>query len=162
MQVSWNNLGAGLVIITVTAFRIKAYPYSPQLFSLVVQGSFTGELESEYNPGWSRTTTTSCTLPVAQIKAAPPVLSNNPNPSFTFATTTESDAALAGFQCKLSGSGGSTAATPTEPLHDWRACQSARTEAFDFTRLTGPGRYTYLFQVRATSASSFWASCIHC
>ena len=157
MQVSWNNLGAGLVVITVTAFRIKAYPYSPQLFSLVVQGSFTGELESEYNPGWSKTTTTSCTLPVAHITSAPPVLSKNLNASFTFATTT--DANPAGFQCKLSGTAGSTtpstSPSPTIPLQDWTTCESPK--VFTFTP-PGTDLYTYLFQVRATSRSLCWAS----
>ena len=38
-QVSWNNLGSGLVVITVAGFNI---PKPPQNYSLVVQGSFTG------------------------------------------------------------------------------------------------------------------------
>lgn len=139
------------MVITVTAFRITPPPYSPQLFSLVVQGSFNGELESDYNPGWTKATTTSCSLPVAQITSAPAVLSNGLSPSFTFATAT--DAASAGFQCKLSGTGGSTTASanPTIPLQDWTACTSP--QAFVFTS-PGASLHTYLFQVRATSASS--------
>lgn len=151
---SWNNLGAGLVVITVTASRITPPPYSPQPFSLVVQGSFTGGLESEYNPGWSRATTTSCSLPVAHITTAPPVLSNNRAPTFSFATAT--DPAAAGFQCKLSGTGGSTVATTTEPLQDWTACSvlpSGGTKTFNFGSGLTPVLHTYLFQVRATSAS---------
>ena len=153
-QVSWNNLAAGLVVITVTAFRITPPPYSPQLFSLAVQGSFSGELESEYNPGWTRATTTSCSLPVAQITSAPPVLSNNRSPTFKFATAT--DASPAGFQCKLSGTGGTTVATSTEPLQDWTACNTG-TQTFSFQPLT-PDLHTYLFQVRATSAFFSWTS----
>lgn len=149
-QVAWNNLGPGLVVITVTAFFITPPPYSPQPFSLVVQGSFTGELESEYNPGWSRATTTSCSLPVAQITSAPAVLSKSLNPAFAFKTAT--DPAPAGFQCKLSGTGGSTVATPSEPLQDWTACNSG-TQTFAFGSGLTPVLHTYLFQVRATSAS---------
>ena len=158
-QVSWTNLGAGLVVITVTASRITPPPYSPQPFSLVVQGSFTGELESEYNPGWSKATTTSCSLPVAQITTAPPVLSNNRDPVFRFATAT--DPATAGFHCKLSGTGGSTVPTAAEPLQDWTACSvlpSGGTKTFNFGASLTPVLHTYLFQVRATSASLFWAS----
>ena len=143
------------MVITVTAFRITPPPYSPQLFSLVVQGSFSGELESQYNPGWTGATTTSCSLPVAQITSAPAVLSNNLSPSFSFATAT--DAAPAGFQCKLSGTGGSTTAStsPTIPLQDWTTCVSPK--AFVFTS-PGASLYTYLFQVRATSESILWSS----
>ena len=151
LQVSWNNLASGLVIIKVAAYRITPPPYSPQLFSLAVQGSFTGELQSRFNPGWSGSTSTSCSLPVAHISAAPPVLSNNLNPSFSFATT--SDPATAGFQCKLSGTGGSTTAISNSqavvPLQDWTACTAPKT--FAFTSVSGAGDGTYLFQVRATS-----------
>lgn len=153
---AWLNLGAGLVVITVTASRITPPPYSPQPFSLVVQGSFNGELESEYNPGWSRATTTSCSLPVAHITTAPAVLSNSLNPAFAFATAT--DPATAGFQCKLSGTGASTVPTATEPLQDWTACgvlPSGGTKTFTFGSGLTPVLHTYLFQVRATSASLF-------
>lgn len=155
LQVSWSNLEPGLVVITVAAFRIAPPPYSPQLFSLAVQGSFTGELQSTYNPGWSGATSTVCTLPVAQITSAPPLLSNQLTPQLVFNTAVESDAATAGFECKLSGTAGSTAASAGSPLQDWTACTSPTSFAF-----TSPGTamYTYLFQVRAKSASFTWAS----
>lgn len=146
MQVSWDDLDAGLVVITVAGYNI---PFGPQLYSLVVQGSFTGQLESTYNPAWNGVTSTMCSLPVARISSAPAVLSNSLTPTFVFATT--STAATAGFQCKLSGSGGTTTAvTPGKPLQDWTTCTSPAIFTF-----TGSGTYdgTYLFQVRATSMS---------
>ncbi|KAL0037541.1 hypothetical protein WJX77_001610 [Trebouxia sp. C0004] len=152
-QVSWDNLDAGLVVIKVSAY--SAIQYGPQLYSLVVQGSFTGQLQSTYNPAWNGATTTSCSLPVAHISSAPSVLSNSLSPTFAFTTV---DPAPAGFQCKLSGTGGSTTPTSTSgaviPLHDWTSCSTSTTsgsKTFAFTSVNGMGDGTYLFQVRATS-----------
>ena len=153
MQVSWDNLDAGLVVIKVTAY--SAIQYSPQLYSLVVQGSFSGQLQSTYNPAWTGTTTTVCSLPVAHISSAPAVLSNTLSPTFAFTTV---DPAPAGFQCKLSGTGGSTTATSTStaviPLQDWTSCSTSTisgSTTFAFMSVSGAGDGTYLFQVRATS-----------
>ncbi|DBA90044.1 TPA: Signal peptide peptidase-like 2A [Trebouxia sp. C0005] len=152
-QVSWDNLDAGLVVIKVTAY--SAIQYGPQLYSLVVQGSFTGQLESTYNPAWNSVTTTVCSLPVAHISSAPAVLSNTLSPTFAFTTV---DPAPSGFQCKLSGTGGSTTPTTTSsaviPLQDWTSCSASTTsgsKTFAFTSVSGAGDGTYLFQVRATN-----------
>ncbi len=153
MQVSWDNLDAGLVVIKVTAY--SAIQYGPQLYSLVVQGSFTGQLQSTYNPAWNGVTTTICSLPVAHISSAPAVLSNSLTPTFAFTTV---DLATYGFQCKLSGTGGRTTPTSTSnaviPLQDWTSCSTSTTsgsKTFAFTSVSGAGDGTYLFQVRATS-----------
>ena len=153
MQVSWDNLDAGLVVIKVSAY--SAIQYGPQLYSLVVQGSFTGQLQSTYNPAWNGVTATVCSLPVAHISSAPAVLSNTLSPTFAFTTV---DPASAGFQCKLSGAGGSTTPTSTSsaviPLQDWTSCSTSTTsgsKTFAFTSVNGAGDGTYLFQVKATS-----------
>ena len=143
----WNNLGAGLVVITVSAFNI---PKPPQNYALVVQGRFTGQLNSTFNPAYtSALPTTSCTLPVARITSSPPILTNNLNPTWAFRTA--SDPAPNGFQCKLSGAGGSVTATARTgtaiPLHDWATCVSPVTSTFVSTAGSADG--AYLFQVRA-------------
>ena len=146
LKVYWDSLSAGLVVIVVASYSIALPLTTYDTFSLVVQGSFTGELQSAYNPGWSGATTTICSLPVAHISSAPAVLSNVLTPSFTFATTT--DPATNGFQCKLTGTGGSTTASSGRPLQDWTACTSPQT--FTFTSAGGANDGAYLFQVRAT------------
>ena len=142
----WDNLSAGLVVIVVVSQTIALPLTAYDTFSLVVQGSFTGQLQSSYNPGWSGTTTTICSLPVAHIASAPAVLSNGLTPTFTFATTR--DVATNGFQCKLSGSGGSITASSGKPLSDWAACTSPKT--YTFTSAGGANDGAYLFSVRAT------------
>lgn len=49
-----EDLDPGIVVITVTA---AALPMG-QTYSLAVQGDFSGQLASAYNPGWDRTTST--------------------------------------------------------------------------------------------------------
>ena len=146
----WDSLSAGLVVIVVVSKTIPFPLTVYDSFSLLVQGSFTGELQSSYNPGWTGTVTTTCSLPVAHIASAPAVLSNSLTPPFAFATT--SDAAVNGFQCKLSGSGGSTSASSGQPLSDWAACTSPK--RYTFTSAAGANDGAYLFQVRATGQLS--------
>ncbi len=54
LQVTIDDLDPGIVVITVTAARLPM----AQLYSLAVQGAFTGQLASAYNPGWDQTTST--------------------------------------------------------------------------------------------------------
>lgn len=74
-QVVLDTVGSGVVVITVTGFAIQT-PLGPQNYSLAVQGSFSGELESRYNPGWGGATTASCRLPITRITSGPATISN--------------------------------------------------------------------------------------
>ena len=123
-------------------YRVDNQLVGTPRYSLVVQGKFTGQLQSNYNPAWDGTSPTLCNLPVAHISSAPALLSNDVTPTFTFRTT--DDPAVSGFQCKLSGSGGTTAAAVGRPLQGWTACSSPKTFTF-----TGGNDGPYLFQVRA-------------
>ena len=136
LQVTWQNLTAGAVIITVQGFNI---PMGPQNYSLVVQGQFSGQLQSPYNPAWApRAVPGNCSLPVAQITAYPHLITNHTSPRFNF--TTAADPAPNGFQCKLSGF---VTTGVTGVIHDWINWSSPRRE-----RNLTDGRY--LFEVRAT------------
>ena len=138
LQVTWQNLTAGAVIITVQGFNI---PMGPQNYSLVVQGQFSGQLQSPYNPAWApHAVPGSCSLPIAQITASPHLITNRTSPRFNF--TTANDTAPNGFQCKLSGF---VTTGVTGVIHDWINCTSPRRE-----RNLTDGRY--LFEVRATGA----------
>ena len=138
LQVTWQNLTAGAVIITVQGFNI---PMGPQNYSLVVQGQFSGQLQSPYNPAWGpRAVPGNCSLPVAQITASPHLITNHTSPRFNF--TTAADPAPNGFECKLSGF---VTTGVTGVIHDWITCTSPRRE-----RNLTDGRY--LFEVRARGA----------
>lgn len=54
LQVTIDDLDPGIVVITVTAATLPM----AQLYSLAVQGAFSGQLASAYNPGWDQTTST--------------------------------------------------------------------------------------------------------
>ena len=139
LQVTWQNLTAGAVIITVQGFNI---PVGPQNYSLVVQGQFSGQLQSPYNPAWApRAVPGNCSLPVAQITASPRLITNHTSPHFNF--TTAADPAPNGFECKLSGF---VTTGVTGVIHDWTNCTSPRRE-----RNLTDGRY--LFEVRAQGAT---------
>lgn len=138
LQVTWQNLTAGAVIITVQGFNI---PMGPQNYSLVAQGQFSGQLQSPYNPAWAPNAVPgNCSLPVAQITASPHLITNHTSPRFNF--TTAADPAPNGFECKLSGF---VTTGVTGVIHDWITCTSPRRE-----RNLTDGRY--LFEVRAKGA----------
>ena len=65
-----------------------AIPLGAQNYSLAVQGAFTGQLESSYNPGWGGQTLTPCSLPVTTITAGPPTVSNASRVFLTFSAST--------------------------------------------------------------------------
>ncbi|KAK9815059.1 hypothetical protein WJX73_006174 [Symbiochloris irregularis] len=133
-QVNLPYTTSGLVVITVSATSL---PMAPQNYSLVVQGAFTGQLASRYNPGWNGLVTSNCQLPVAAITSYPPVISNYSSVVMVFNSSTLPPN---GFQCSLLGSQGQTSPSP---LYNWRSCVSPVT-------LTGLADGRYLFQVRAT------------
>ncbi|KAK9815904.1 hypothetical protein WJX72_011677 [[Myrmecia] bisecta] len=113
-QVSFDNLNAGLVVISVNAFNL---PIGSQNYSLAVLGQFQGQLQSAHNPAWDGVTTP-CTLPVVSILTGPEGLSNDNTPTFTWTT---SDPAPNGHECKLTGQAGALAPAP---LHNWATCAS--------------------------------------
>lgn len=81
LQVSIPNISSGIVVITVSGFSV---PVGPQNYSLAVQGAFTGELESPYNPGWSGIVASRCRLPITTITAGPATFSNASTASLSF------------------------------------------------------------------------------
>lgn len=90
LQVILPYTTSGLVVITVSATTL---PVPPQNYSLVVQGAFTGQLASRYNPGWNGVTST-CQLPVTAITSYPPVISNLSSVTLAFNASTGGTAVL--------------------------------------------------------------------
>ncbi len=70
------DIHATVVGVQVTGHQVFA-AQGPQLYSLVVLGSFTGSLASAYNPAGSNVTSSDCSLLVPQITAGPTGVTGN-------------------------------------------------------------------------------------
>lgn len=140
--VSLEDLPAGNIAITVSAPTVMA-KYSPQNYSLVVLGAFSGLLASPRNPYPSAAALPAgeCVITVAVIDRSQSSSALTASSALRFVFGTQSGVApAAGFECRLATDGGDTAGTAG--LHDWRACSSPYA-------YSGVRDEKYVFQVRA-------------
>mmetsp|Transcript_27215 Transcript_27215/g.70074 ORF Transcript_27215/g.70074 Transcript_27215/m.70074 type:complete len:1426 (+) Transcript_27215:1145-5422(+) len=145
-----ESLPQGNVAISVKATRVTGNA-SPQPYSLVVLGQFSGILQGPDNPvggGDSRNNTCVITLAEIDRELSTPSLTSKSDISFVFRT--ESGVrAPGGFQCRLvdeeavaNDEDGEELVAFTEQLHDWRTCNSP-------AEYTGMPDHVYRFQVRS-------------
>ena len=81
--------------------RYRGFSIQPKL-GCVLQGNFSGWLESSSNPAWDGVSRTVCVLPVAAIAAAPPPLGNSSLATFIFASSDRARMASFFATCGLS------------------------------------------------------------
>lgn len=110
---------SGHVAITVSAHRLS----TPQKYSLVVLGTFSGILNHEENPelaGGQQPEGGACVVQAAEIKQGPDPLTADKDPGFIFQSVS-GVAPVSGFECKLHSSDASG-----DGLHDWSECSSPK------------------------------------